>query len=368
METKYLTAVSYLEVFSNKTLNKLINAFGSANELWNASAADLYSIEGLRSQSIEKYISKRNTSCPDKINEELEKKKISALTINSVEYPEQLRQIYDAPMVIYYKGNISLLQSPANLAFVGSRKASNYINDIIYKMLSELSIPELNIISGFAAGVDTFAHTAALANGLSTTAVMGSGLDVIYPSSNKGLYQRILDNNGLLLSEYPPKAKPDAWRFPQRNRIVSGLSKGIVVAEAGIKSGALITARLALEQGREVMCIPGAINNPNTEGVYELIKDGAPVITCSKDILECLGWHCNSGFRKENNNIKIELLDNEQKVYDILKLESKQFDDLLNQTQINIDELLVILTNLEISGLIRQLPGQRFETAISIHK
>lgn len=362
-KNRYLIALSFLEAFGNKTLAKLISKTGSAEELWNASAAELYEIDGVRAASIEKFLNKRSTVSPDEIAEKLTAKNINTLSQNCEDYPYVLKQIHNAPLILFYKGDIKFLQQGRNLGIVGSRKASNYINDAISKIISDLKESGINIISGFAAGVDACAHKSALDNGLSTAGVMGCGLDTIYPASNKRLFTEILEKNGVLISEYFPNALPDTWRFPLRNRIISGLSSGVIIAEAGLKSGALITANYALEQNREVMCIPGAINNPNTAGIFELIKQGAPIVTCGDDIFENLNWNKKEKISNEKNNLIHELLDIEKKVYEILKLEPKQFDELLNESELNTNELMVTLTTLEISGLIKQLPGQRFERA-----
>ena len=209
--------------------------------------------------------------------------KIEEISINSKEYLQNLKNIYDPPKKIYLIGNKDLLYQKG-IAIVGARAATQYGKKIAYNLAKELSEQNIVIISGLAIGIDSYAHKGSLEKG--TIAVLGSGIDNIYPKENLELAREIIKNKGCIISEYPLGTKPERLHFPQRNRIISGLSNGVVVIEASKKSGALITAEFALEQGKEVFAVPGDINKKQSEGTNQLIKDGAILLTSATDILE----------------------------------------------------------------------------------
>ena len=209
--------------------------------------------------------------------------KIEELTINLKQYPNKLKQIYDPPAKIYILGNKELLYKKS-VAIVGARKSTIYGRKIAYNISKELNKKGVVIISGLALGIDTYAHLGALEGG--TIAVLGSGIDKIYPKENIELARKIVKNGGCIISEYPIGTMPQKQYFPQRNRIISGLSNGVLVVEATKKSGALITADFALEQGKEVFAVPGDITRTESEGCNELIKDGAILVASEKEILE----------------------------------------------------------------------------------
>ena len=208
---------------------------------------------------------------------------IEEILIYSIEYPEKLKNIYDSPKKLYVIGNKNLLYKKG-IAIVGTRNATAYGKKVAYDFAKELSENDIVVISGLALGIDTYAHIGALKGG--TIAVLGSGIDQIYPKENVELAREILKNNSCIISEYPLGSKPERLHFPQRNRIISGLGEGVLVVEANKKSGALITAEFALEQGKEVFVVPGDIRKPQSEGTNKLIQDGAMLVTVGKEILE----------------------------------------------------------------------------------
>lgn len=217
---------------------------------------------------------------------------IEEITIKSKEYPEKLRYIYDSPKKIYVVGNKELLHQ-AGIAIVGARKATQYGRKIAYQFSKELTEKGINIISGLAIGIDSHAHLGAIQgqNEIEygkTIAVMGSGFNSIYPKENIELARKIVRTGGCIITEYPLNTKPERLNFPQRNRIISGLSDGVVVIEASKTSGALITAEFAVEHGKEVFAVPGDITRVESEGCNELIKDGANMITSSQEILDMI--------------------------------------------------------------------------------
>ncbi len=231
--------------------------------------------------------------CKNVLNESNERKdymdknNIKTIKLFDDEYPKKLKNIYDKPTVLFAKGNINLLNEKS-VAIVGCRDCSDYGKNVAKKLSYDLAKENICIVSGLAKGIDTFAHIGALEAGGKTIAVIGSGLDYVYPSENKHLYERIIKNNGLIVTEYIIGTKPERLNFPARNRIISALSEAVVVVEAKERSGALITAEFGLEQGKEVLAVPGNISSVNSKGTNKLIKDGAFIITDYKDILECL--------------------------------------------------------------------------------
>ena len=326
---------------------------------FKSSKKDLSEIDGLSIRKAENFIELRNKINPDKILEEVESKGIKYITLEDEKYPRLLKNIEDPPAVIYYKGNLFDCNLDKTLAVVGSRKASYHAKEALEKIISDLCNTDICIVSGLAAGIDTQAHISALNNNLKTIGVIASGLDYFYPTSNKHLYEKIENGNGAVISEYYPTFEPLKFRFPQRNRIVSGLSHGTLVAEASLKSGALITANLTLDQGRELMCIPGLISNPNTEGIYKLLKNGATLVTNGEDILNALNWEII-----QDKQLKLdmpELTKNEEKIYKALEIEEKGIDELITITGIGVEDILTDLTTLELKGIIKQVGGDRYK-------
>ena len=288
MKNKYWVALSSIEEIDSSFIQRLYNYFGDIETAFNAN--DLSAIDGLSVRKAENFFRIRDKVNPDKAVEKVAERGIKYLTFEDENYPKMLHNIDNPPSVIYYKGDLFDCNLNKTLAVVGSRKASTYAKDALAKIISEFQNTDICIVSGLATGIDTTAHISALENNLKTIGVIASGFDFTYPAANKDLYKRIENGNGAVLTEYYPTFEPLKFRFPQRNRIVSGLSYGTLVAEASLKSGALITSNLTLEQGRELMCIPGLITNPNTQGIYKLLKNGAALVTCADDVLEALGW------------------------------------------------------------------------------
>lgn len=348
-----------MEELDSSFIQRLYNYFGDIKMAFEASFSDLSKIDELNIKKAEKFIKLRDKINPDKILDEVLRKNISFLTFEDENYPYLLKNISNPPMVLYIKGDLGLCNLNKTLAVVGSRRASTNAKDTLIKILGELRNTDICVVSGLAAGIDTTAHQGALANNLKTIGVIASGFDFVYPTSNKELYKRIEDGNGAIVSEYFPTFQPLQFRFPQRNRIVSGLASGTLVAEAALKSGALITANLCLEQGRELMCIPGLISNPNTEGIYKLLKQGATMVTCAEDILNALNWEI-----KPEKQLTIgfgECSDDEKKILDSIKIEPKGFDAISAETNIEAENLLFALTTLELNGTIKQMEGEKYK-------
>lgn len=359
MKEKYWIAFSSIEEVGSTFVQRLYNYFGDIEKAFNASLDELSQIDGLNIKQAKTFIEKRDKTNPDKAMDEILKRNLKFITFEDNKYPYLLKNISNPPMVLYAKGDLGLCNLEKTIAVVGSRKASTNAKDILTKIITELRNTDVCIVSGLASGIDTTAHQAALANNIKTIGVIASGFDFVYPTSNRELYKKIEEGNGAILTEYFPTFQPLNWRFPQRNRIVSGISYGTLVAEAALKSGALITANLTLEQGRELMCIPGLVSNPNTAGIYKLLKQGASMVTCADDILGALNWEV-----KREAQLKMKLSEfsaDEKKILDSIEVEAKGFDKISSETNLDFNDLLTNLTTLELKGIIKQIEGEKYK-------
>lgn len=357
---KYWIAFAALEKTGSVFIQKLFEHFSDIELAWKADISELLLIDKITKKQLDSFLSERVKISPDKCLDFILASDFEFITYDDNNYPELLRHIYNPPMTLFVAGDVNSCNLNRTIAVVGSRKASENSKEILNKIIADLGGTDICIVSGLASGIDTTAHHAAIDAGLKTIGVIGGGFNHIYPSSNRNLFKQIKDQHGAILSEYWPTFEPIAWRFPHRNRIVSGLSRGTLVAEAAIKSGALITAKLCLEQGRELMCIPGLISNPNTEGIYKLLKDGAHLVTSSDDILNALNWEIKREYPNKNLGKNDSLNINEKLVLDAILRDSLNIDDLIIKTNLNIADLMVILTNLEIRGLIKQTDGEKY--------
>ena len=273
------------------------------------------------------------------------------------EFPPLLREIADPPAELYLEGELPATEL-VWLTIVGSRKFSHYGREVCDKIVSELAGYPLVIVSGLALGIDTLAHEAALAAGLKTIAVPGSGLDrsVLHPHSNRRLADKIVTAGGALLSEFPPTMPAGLHTFPRRNRLMAGLAKATLIIEAGERSGTLITARLALEYGRDVFAVPGSIFSLNSTGTNRLIKQGAAAITSGTDVLEALGFAPEENIRPKLNFD--ELTPVEKKLVDLLTVEGLPRDELIHQLNLSVSETNALIAVLEIKGIIKETYGE----------
>ncbi len=296
---------------------------------------------------------------------------IKKISINDAEYPEILKKIHSPPKVLYINGSFKEEDDFA-VAIVGSRRASRYGIEMGEKLGYDLALRGVTVVSGMARGIDSAAHRGALTANGRTIAVMGSGHDHIYPPENKDLYKKIAES-GAVISEFENGVSPLPQNFPIRNRIISGLTLGIVIVEAAKNSGALITADFALEQGREVFAVPGKISSVTSEGTHELIKDGAKLVQSAEDIMEELSLHeiePVAGRDRELNEEKISkkttryvynsLSYDERKVYKILSDEPMYIDDVVKESGVELSLASKVLLVMELKRLIKELPGKQF--------
>jgi DNA processing protein len=280
-------------------------------------------------------------------------KEIKKISIEDENYPKRLKEIKDPPKILYYLGEIKSEEDC--FAIVGARKCTNYGKEITYRIASDLAELGLTIVSGFAPGIDTMAHRAAIEVGKRTIAVLGTGIDEksIYPKSNLKLIDKILENGGVIISEFEPGTHGTKYTFPQRNRIISGLSLGVLIVEARMQSGALITASYAKEQGRKVFAVPGSIFSQASKGCHFLIKNGAKLVESAEDILKELGIRKLEVGKKEIKGKTPE----ENLILEVLKEGALDIEKIIEKTKLPPSKVASILSILEIEGKIKNLGG-----------
>lgn len=345
-------------------LFNLLSKFQSLDNLLDSKFNSLIKVEGISQNLANRILKQINNFSSFEIEVKREIEKLDSLsckwvTFWSDDYPKNLKNIYDPPIILYYKG--TLQETDINsIAIVGTRMPTQYGKSQSLKFAQELGEKKITVVSGMARGIDSAAHRGTIKSGGRTLAIIGSGLDVIYPPENKKLFDEI-SNSGAVISEYPLGTKPDAQNFPKRNRIISGISLGTLVVESKNKGGALQTASFALDQNKEVFAIPGSLGIIQSEGTNLLIQKGeAKLVKDSEDILVELNLQIKPTVG-ENIPKPVEDLNLfEQKIYDSLSNEPKHIDLIANETKINSADCLVHLLSLEFRSLVRQLPGKMF--------
>lgn len=327
-------------------LRKLVDYFGSAQNIWYASDKDIRFSGCLDKDSCVKLTELRQKSIDvDSLATLWEKQKIQLCSYQDENYPQGLKNIFNPPMLLFYRGNLNFHNR--SIAIVGARKASNYGRNIAKMLGRELTKSNITVISGAAIGIDTAAHQGALETG-STVAVLGCGVDVNYPPENNKLLDQIAEQ-GLILSEYAPGAKPNPKFFPARNRIISGVADGTVVVEAALKSGSLITAEFALSEGRDVFAVPGSVFSTASRGCHKLIKQGAKLVESVGDILE----EYNLSYLAPEKNSVIVLSKEEKSIYDLLTYnEPMTIDEIILKTRSDASNITFILLQMELRGLL----------------
>lgn len=342
----------------SRRFNRLLEMYDSPINVWKASDEDIMARADKLGKNVAcNIIHYRHERYLKEAAKSLQIPGVRVIIPTDAEYPWILKQIYDPPAVLYCRGNYMDFSKPT-ISIVGSRNPTKYGRQIAEKIAFELASAGVTIISGLARGIDTMAHLGALRAKGNTIAVMGSGIDVIYPPENKKIFSDI-EMHGTIISEYPPGTRPLPGNFPARNRIISGLSNGVLVVEAGSKSGALITVDFALEQGREVYAIPGNIDSSQSMGTNNILKQGAKLVTSAEDILEDLDIKGNSSI-KMSSAAPIQLDIFETQVYNALEEGEKHLEELASITNMDIAKLNAVLTMMEIKGIVKQLPGKIF--------
>lgn len=361
---KYYHALNLIPSLGPLRMKRLIRHFGTPFRIWEASAQEFYAIEGFGPALSQQITDARQKIDPERSWQQLVKTGCSVVTWEEPAYPQQLLNIYDPPSILYYSGDIGILNAAPCLGIVGSRRHTVYGREIAYKFASTLSCSGFTIISGLARGIDTWSHRGAVDAGGKTAAVLGCGVDICYPPENKDLWNKIA-SCGVIVSEFPPQTKPFPKNFPRRNRIISGLSLGILVVEAKENSGALITADFALEQGREVFAVPGGVGSPYSRGCHKLIKMGAKLTEKVEDILEEIVVFADNDLPgtdplNNENSAGLEVEEDELKLLNCIAYEPLLLEDIVNQSKISPALINLLLLNLELKGLIKQMPGQYY--------
>ena len=357
-ELKYWVAFSGIPGVGRVRIAQLKEHFGSLRDAWKAPEGKLKQA-GLDSRSVDALVTIRPRISVDAEMEKLEHHKVNVLICEDPTYPSRLKEIYDYPPVLYVRGNLPAEDEPC-LAVVGTRRPTVYGRQVTEEMVTDLARSSITIISGLARGIDSVAHRAALDAGGKTVAVFGSGLDIVYPGENAKLAQAIIEQ-GALVSEYPLGVKPKAENFPLRNRIMSGLSLGVLVVEAGERSGALITAQQAVEQNREVFAIPGSILSPASQGTNRLIQDGAKLVRNYADIIEEL----NLTIVVQQAEIKEFSPANEVESAILRQLSSEpnHIDEVCRRSGLTMSEVSSTLAMLELKGIARQVGSMNYVLA-----
>lgn len=339
---------------SYKTKTNLIQKYKTAENIWNA-LKDKDEII-LKNNKIYSELSSCSEKEVNSVKDKMEKEKIKFVTIEDKNYPLNLKNLNYPPYGLFYKGSIEKLNKNKNVAIVGSRDCSYYGRNVTRTIAMALAKSNVNVISGMARGIDSAAHINSLKGSGYTCAVLGCGTDVIYPRENKELYYNII-KKGCIISQFVPGTQPVSKNFPIRNAIISGLSDLVVVVEAGERSGSLITARLAGEQGRDVIAVPGNIFSKTSTGTNGLIRDGAHIYTSLDDISSLIGVEL-SGIQKTKNIIKMNYI--EKKLYNIITNDPIYIDDIIKLMNIDIKQLYELLFEMQFKNIITCLSGNYY--------
>ncbi|MBV9389866.1 MAG: DNA-protecting protein DprA [Chroococcidiopsidaceae cyanobacterium CP_BM_ER_R8_30] len=365
VERAYWLAWSQITGIGPILLRRLQQHFGTLAAAWEADIAQLRQVEGFGPQTIELVAAERSRLLPEKLLQQHEQENPDFWTPETIEYPRLLLEIPSPPPLLYYRGVVDLEENLGTVplvGIVGTRNPSEYGKRWTRRLSAALARNGFTIVSGLADGIDTEAHQSCLEAGGRTLAVVGTGVDVVYPPRNRELYQEIL-NQGLVLSEYPAATPPDRTHFPPRNRIIAGISRAVIVIEAPMKSGALITARYANEFGRDVYVLPGSLDNPRAIGCIGLLSKGAQVIESENHLLEMLGAMPQLDSVAPPQCVKqLALPELAPELKQVLAaiVESMSFDSIVQQTGMAAGSVSGALLQLELMGLVSQLPGMRY--------
>lgn len=358
-EREYRIALSHSPGLSPVQWGKALKNMDSAQAIWQASPEELERHSGLSKAARQKLIAFRQVTEPLALLETLQRKQIQVCFREDAHYPQLLRHIPDPPVLLYWRGQEQVWQHVGrSIAIIGTRQPSAYGLEMAQRTARWLAQRGVNVVSGMALGIDAVAHRGALEAGGMTLAVLGSGLKRPTPQRHDALFQQILER-GLALSEFAPEHPAATWTFPMRNRIVSGLCSAVVVIEAGLKSGTLITVDCANEQGREVFALPGPVSSEKSAGTHRLIQQGAALLQHPSEIFDALGWPLPE--RSQVETPMPDLTKTEQPVYELLSDQALYFDQMMAKYQGEASELLSILSLLELKGVAEQLPGKLYK-------
>jgi DNA processing protein len=355
---QYFAALNRLEKLTPLRFLRLLKYFhDDAQRIWDAPEGEWIEA-GIEPKAAFELANIKKTLNPDEELIKLEKIRVKILPITSEKYPSLLREIYDPPPVLLVRGEFPIPEDDFGVAVVGSRAVSQYGKQVTVELTRPLAQAGVTIVSGLALGVDALAHQTALDFGARTVAVLGNGIDQIYPSSNRRLAEEILEKGGAIISEFSIGTEPTNYNFPQRNRIIAGLSRGVLVTEAREKSGALITASLALDANREVFAVPGSIFSETSAGTNRLIQQGARPITRAEDILEAMNF--GNLLQKVQVQKVVANSPEEARILQVLKKEPLHTDELIRLTALSVSKVSSLLSLLEMKGMVRNLGGMQW--------
>jgi len=341
--------------------SQLLRHFHTPQAVFQASARDLARIPRLPSKTVTALLSFNDFKDVETELDRVRRRGTKLITLHDPSYPSRLKEIHDPPPLLWVDGEFREADQLA-VAIVGSRGATEYGREVSFRLAAGLASAGVSVVSGMALGIDAAAHRGAMSTGGRTLAVLGCGVDVVYPTPNRDLYQHI-PKQGAVLSEFRLGTKPEPGFFPVRNRIISGLSLGVVVVEAGDRSGALITARLALEQNREVFAVPGRVSSEKNRGSHALLKQGARLVETVQDILEEIAPQLESGAEKPRppeTTHPPDLTEDQRRLWGVLSEVPLHVDQIGRQLNLTPARLAPLLLEMELSGFIRQLPGMRY--------
>ncbi len=356
----YWLALSLIPGVGSVLIRRLLDRFNTPEAVFRAPLKELLRIEGLGQRVAGEIRKGPSEKAVEKELSLLKKTGGRVVTLKDDDYPKRLKDIYDPPALLYLRGGFRREDELA-VAIVGSRKTSGYGREITERIGEDLARHGVTVVSGMARGIDSVAHHGALQGGGRTIAVLGCGVDVIYPSENRNLFHRIVDQ-GAVVSEFPMGSPPEAGHFPRRNRIISGLSIGVVIVQASADSGSLITAGYALEQGREVFAVPGNVGAEGSRGTNQLIKEGAKLVESSEDILEEIlpQWRGEEEMARKAEAPVLRLPEGEKSLYGLLSETPLHIDVIIRESRLDPGSVSSLLLNLELKGLISQWPGKCF--------
>lgn len=355
-DLKYWLGFNLVKGIGPAKVQALLDYYGSLANAWQANEYELQRI-GLDKRAVKTFLKTRQELNLDEALNRVAQADVSLLTWEMPEYPSYLREIPHPPPLLYYQGKL-LEQDQWAVAVVGTRRLTSYGRQVTRDLVAGLVQNNITIVSGLARGIDAIAHTTAVELGGRTLAVLGSGLDCIYPAEHRSLAQEIAQGQGAIISEYGLGVQPEAKNFPPRNRIISGLSLGVIIVEAGTRSGALITTNFALEQDREVFAVPGNINSPASQGPNRLIQEGAKLVTKVEDVLEELNLH----MVVERTAVQLVLPETAEEiaVYQQLSGQPTHIDDLSRSTGLPSALVSSTLTLMELKGMVQQVGGMNY--------
>ena len=355
-EEKYWLGFNLVKGIGPAKVQALLNNFGDLQSAWHAREPQLRKI-GFDKRAIDSFLATRAKLDLDQCLADVQSIGVSLLTWNSETYPSYLREIDGAPPLIYVHGSLEEIDRWA-VAVVGTRRLTSYGRQVTQELVTGLVLNGVTIVSGLARGIDAIAHKTALDHGGRTIAVLGSGPDCIYPPENRSLARQIVNGRGAVITEYGMGVQPEAKNFPPRNRVISGLSLGVIVVEAGDRSGAGITARFALDQGRDVFAVPGNINSPASVGTNRLIQQGAKLVAGVDDVLEEL----NLAMVLEHSAVQLALpqTEDESAIFENLSAQPVHVDDLSRSTGLSSSVVSSTLTLMELKGMVRQAGGMNY--------